>query len=66
MGYPSISIYEGRLFVCFVFGLSDEIHATGMLKIASLVSLVGKLLRRRGASAWFHGVWTCCTKVLEY
>jgi hypothetical protein len=23
-------------------------------------------LRRRGASAWFHGVWTCGAKVLEY
>ncbi len=22
--------------------------------------------RRRGASAWFHGVWTCIAKVLEY
>jgi hypothetical protein len=25
-----------------------------------------KLLRRRGALAWFHGIWTCSTKVLEY
>jgi hypothetical protein len=23
-------------------------------------------LRRRGASAWFHGVWTCHVEVLEY
>jgi hypothetical protein len=23
-------------------------------------------LRRRGAWAWFHGVWTCIAKVLEY
>jgi hypothetical protein len=26
----------------------------------------GKLLMRRGARAWFHDVWTCGTKVLEY
>jgi hypothetical protein len=26
----------------------------------------GKLLRRRGASAWFHGVWMCGVEVLEY
>ncbi len=26
----------------------------------------GKLLRRRGASTWFHGIWTCGAKVLEY
>jgi len=22
--------------------------------------------RRRGALAWFHGVWTCSARVLEY
>jgi hypothetical protein len=26
----------------------------------------GKLLRRRGAWAWFHDVWTCGAEVLEY
>ncbi len=31
-----------------------------------ILGLFGKLLRRRGASAWFHGVWTCSAKVLEY
>jgi hypothetical protein len=31
-----------------------------------VLGLFGKLLRRRGASAWFHGVWTCNAKVLEY
>jgi hypothetical protein len=31
------SIYEGRLFVCFV--CTYEIHRTGMLQIAFLVSL---------------------------
>jgi hypothetical protein len=28
--------------------------------------LFGKLSRRRGALAWFHGVWTCVVKVFEY
>jgi len=26
----------------------------------------GKLLRRRGASAWIHGVWTSDVEVLDY
>jgi hypothetical protein len=26
----------------------------------------GKLSTRRGAWAWFHDVWTCGAKVLEY
>jgi hypothetical protein len=24
------------------------------------------LRRRRGALAWFHGIWTCSAEVLEY
>jgi len=35
-----------------------------MLQIA--LGLFGKLLRRRGTSAWFHDVWTYGAKVLEY
>jgi hypothetical protein len=31
-----------------------------------VLDLFGKLSRRRGASAWFHGVWTCSVEVLEY
>jgi hypothetical protein len=31
-----------------------------------VLALFGKLSRRRGALAWFHGVWTCSAKVLEY
>jgi hypothetical protein len=31
-----------------------------------VLGLFGKLSRRRGASAWFHDVWTCSAKVLEY
>jgi hypothetical protein len=37
-----------------------------MLQIMFLV-LFGKLSRRRrGASAWFHDIWTCGAKVLDY
>jgi hypothetical protein len=28
--------------------------------------LFGKLSRKRGAVAWFHGVWTCSANDLEY
>jgi len=35
-----------------------------MLQIMLLVSL--ESLRRRGALAWFHGIWTCGGEVLEY
>jgi hypothetical protein len=30
------------------------------------IMFFGKLLTRRGAWAWFHDVWTCGAKVLEY
>ncbi len=51
-----LSTKEGSLF-CFV--CIDEIHQTGMLQIAFLISL---------ESSWgggFHDVWTCSAKVLE-
>ncbi len=31
-----------------------------------VLALFGKLSTRRGAWAWFHGVWTCGAKILEY
>jgi hypothetical protein len=31
-----------------------------------VLGLFGRLLRRRGALACFHGVWTCGVEVLEY
>jgi hypothetical protein len=31
-----------------------------------VVGVFGKLLTRRGAWDWFHDVWTCDAKVLEY
>jgi hypothetical protein len=30
-----------------------------------ILDIFGKLLRRRGASAWFHGIWTCSGEVTE-
>jgi hypothetical protein len=32
----------------------------------NVLGVFGKLLTRRGAQAWFHDVWTCGAKVLEY
>ncbi len=31
-----------------------------------VLDLFWKLSRRKGASAWFHGIWTCGEEVLEY
>jgi len=43
-----------------------EIHWTGLLWIMFFVSLERKLSSRRGAWAWFHDIWTCGARVLEY
>ncbi len=51
---------QGCLF-CFV--CTDEIHQDASDRIPGLF---GKLSRTRGASAWFHAIWTCIAKVLEY
>ncbi len=50
------SIYVGRLFVCLYQWDPPNQDAS------DLFFLFGKLLRRRGVSAWFHGVWTCSAK----
>ncbi len=57
-------LYE-RLGSLFVLFCTHEIHQMGMLQIAFLVSLESSQ-GRGGASAWFHGVWTCGVEVLEY
>jgi len=31
-----------------------------------VLGIFEKLFTRRGAWAWFHGVWTCSVKVFEY
>jgi hypothetical protein len=35
------------------------------MRSTTVLGFFGKLSRRRGALAWFHGVWTCNAKVLE-
>jgi hypothetical protein len=51
---------EGSLF-CFVVMRSINHDASGRV-----LGVFGKLSTRRGAWAWFHDVWTCGAKVLEY
>jgi hypothetical protein len=48
--------------VCFVIMRSIEL---GCFKLCS-VSLESSQRGRRGAWAWFHDIWTCGAKVLEY
>jgi hypothetical protein len=44
------NIYLWRKVVCFVlFVFIDEIHQTGMLQVACVLGVFGKLSRRRGA-----------------
>jgi hypothetical protein len=52
-----------RLFVCFVLYPWDPLNGDVSDRV---LGLFGKLSRRRGAWAWFCGVWTCGAKVLEY
>jgi hypothetical protein len=54
------NIYLWRKVVCFVVMRSTKL---GCFK---LCCIFGKLLTRRGAWAWFHDIWTCSAKVLEY
>ncbi len=51
------------LFVCFVLYWWESPNQDVS---DCVLGLIGKLLRRRGAWAWFHEVWTCRAKVLEY
>jgi hypothetical protein len=50
-----------RKEVCFVVMRSTK---PGCFRLCSWC--LWKLLMRRGALAWFHNVWTCSAKVLEY
>ncbi len=58
-----LSMKQGSLF-CFVSFVL--MRSTKPACLDSALGLFGKLSRRRGASAWFHDVWTCGAKVLEY
>ncbi len=58
------SIYEGRKVVClYCLYLWDSPNWDASDRV---LGLFRKLSRSRGASAWFHGVWTCGVEVLEY
>jgi hypothetical protein len=52
----NLSMKEGCLFVLFVLMRSKDY----------ILDLSRKLLMRRGALAWFHGVWACGVEVLQY
>ncbi len=54
---------EGSLFCLFCLYLWDPLNQDALDR---LLGLFGKLLRRTGALAWFHGVGTCGVEVLEY
>jgi len=58
----NLSIKEGSLF-CFVLQLWDPLNLDASDRV---LGVFGKLSTRRGAWVWFHVVWTCCAKVLEY
>jgi hypothetical protein len=55
-----LSIKQDSLF-CFVTMRSTKL---GCFRLCSWY--LWKALSEEGASAWFHGVWTCSIKVLEY
>jgi len=69
-----LSMKEGSLF-CFVVMRSTE---PGCFRLCSLchwkaldasdcvLCVIGKLSTRTGVWSWFHDVWTCGAKVLEY
>ncbi len=61
---PQCVFTQGRLFVCFVL---FYLYQGDPLRHESdhILDIFGKLLRRRGASAWFHGIWTCSGEVTE-
>ncbi len=58
----SLSMKQGSLFVlcCLYFWDPPNRDASDCVQ-----GFFGKLSMRRGASAWFHGVWTRDVKVLE-
>ncbi len=61
-----LSMKQGSVFVCFVLFCLYLGDPPNWDASDHILGLFGKLLRRRGALAWFHGVWTCGVEVLEY
>ncbi len=55
-----LSMKEGSLFVLFCSVCTYDVH----LRSCSLSRW--KALKEKGAWAWFHDIWTCGAKVLEY
>ncbi len=53
---------QGTLF-CFVSYLWNPLNQNAS---NCILGFLGKLSKKRGALAWFHGIWTCGAKVLEY
>jgi hypothetical protein len=64
-GFKYVSqIYLWRKVVClFCLFLWDPLNQDAS---ECVLSVFGKLSMRRSTWAWFHGVWTCRAKVLEY
>jgi hypothetical protein len=52
--------------VCFVLFWSLVMKFTKPGCLDCVLGVFGNISMRRGAWAWFHGVWTCSAKVLEY
>jgi hypothetical protein len=61
--HKSSIVKQGSLFALFCLHLWDPPNRDDSDRI---LGLIGKLSRRRVASAWLHGIWTCCGKVFEY
>jgi hypothetical protein len=64
-GTSHISLFmkEGCLFVLFILMRSTEL---GCFRSCFWSLWKSFKEERRGALAWFHGVWTCDVKVFEY
>jgi len=59
----NLSMKQGSMFVLFCLYWGDPLNWDASDHVLDLFE---RLLRRRGALAWFHGIWTCTVKVLEY
>jgi hypothetical protein len=58
-----LSSKESSLFVLFCLYWWDPLNQDASNHV---LGISRKLSRRRGASIWFHSVWTCGVEVLEY
>ncbi len=65
VSHCGLAIYLWRKVVCFVLFCDYEIHQTRIFRSCSWC-LWKAPDEERCAWAWFHYVWTCSAKVLEY